>query len=56
MSINPNDQWLIRFTSTTRPGSLERWVLRLQQYNLNIRYAPGKTNVIADGLSRPLDE
>ncbi|KAL0860240.1 hypothetical protein ABMA27_010547 [Loxostege sticticalis] len=34
-------------------GRLARWALQLQPYNLHIDYIPGKTNIVADGLSRP---
>lgn len=44
-------RWLMSLKSPT--GRLARWSLRLQQYNLNIQYIPGKTNVVADILSRP---
>lgn len=34
-------------------GRLARWALQLQPYNFEIKYSPGKTNVLADNLSRP---
>ena len=33
-------------------GQLARWVLALQEYNLQWEYIPGKKNVVADVLSR----
>ena len=33
-------------------GRLTRWVLALQEYNINWEYIPGKKNIAADGLSR----
>lgn len=44
-------KWLI--TLKTPTGRLARWALQLQSFNLKITYTPGKTNVIADALSRP---
>lgn len=44
-------KWLMTIKSPT--GRLARWALQLQPYNLNIVYIPGKTNIIADTLSRP---
>lgn len=44
-------KWLLNLKSPT--GRLARWALQLQPYNFEIKYSPGKTNVIADGLSRP---
>lgn len=37
----------------TPSGKLARWVLLIQSFNLKIEYTPGKSNVIADMLSRP---
>jgi hypothetical protein len=33
-------------------GRIARWQYRLQEYNLSIHHVPGKTQIIADGLSR----
>ncbi|GFV69628.1 transposon Tf2-9 polyprotein [Trichonephila clavipes] len=44
-------RWLMKLKSPTR--RLARWALQLQSFNLNMEYIPGKSNVIADMLSRP---
>lgn len=45
-------RWLMSLKSPT--GRLARWALQLQAYNLKISYTPGKTNKVADMLSRPI--
>ena len=35
---------------------MERWLIRLSIYDFEIRYKPGKENVVADWLSRLPDE
>ncbi|GFT74032.1 retrovirus-related Pol polyprotein from transposon 17.6 [Trichonephila clavipes] len=44
-------RWLMKLKSPT--GRLVRWTLQLQSFNLNMEYIPGKSNVVADMLSRP---
>lgn len=44
-------KWLLTLKSPT--GRLARWFLKMQSYNFNIVYTPGKENIIADTLSRP---
>lgn len=43
-------KWLLTLKTST--GRLAHWALQLQAYNLHIRYAPGRTNRVADFLSR----
>lgn len=34
-------------------SKMKRWKAILEEYNYELKYKPGKTNVVADGLSRP---
>ncbi|OWZ09841.1 LOW QUALITY PROTEIN: Retrovirus Polyprotein [Phytophthora megakarya] len=43
-------KWLM--ASSTLTGKLHRWALTLQEYDLDIEFRPGNTNVVADALSR----
>ncbi|OWZ15676.1 DNA/RNA polymerase [Phytophthora megakarya] len=43
-------KWLM--TRSNLAGRLHRWSLTLQEYNFEIVYRPGTTNVVADALSR----
>lgn len=47
-------KWL--FSVKSPSGRLVRWAMKLQAYDLQIEYTPGKVNVIADTLSRPVTE
>jgi transposase InsO family protein len=44
-------KWLMTLKSPT--GRLARWALKLQSFDISIRYIVGRTNVVADCLSRP---
>ncbi|GBN81723.1 Retrovirus-related Pol polyprotein from transposon 17.6 [Araneus ventricosus] len=43
-------KWLMKLKSPS--GRVARWSLQLQSFNLNLEYIPGKSNVVADMLSR----
>lgn len=45
-------RWLLSLKSPT--GRLVRWALKLQSFDIKFEYTPGKSNVIADTLSRPI--
>ena len=40
------------FKNTVGKSKLTRWVLKLQQFNLQVEYVAGKANVLADFVSR----
>lgn len=44
-------RWLLTLKSPS--GRLMRWALKLQAFDVQYEYTPGKVNVIADALSRP---
>ena len=43
---------LVWLQSAKHTGRLERWALKLQEYNCKIVHRPGKSNTVADALSR----
>ncbi|XP_063390383.1 uncharacterized protein LOC134676003 [Cydia fagiglandana] len=45
-------KWLLTHKSPS--GRLIRWALKLQGFDIKYEYTPGKANVIADTLSRPV--
>ena len=40
-------------SSKNNNGKMKRWRAILEEHNYELKYKPGKTNVVADGLSRP---
>jgi transposase InsO family protein len=42
-------KWLME---QTKPGRLQRWVLRIQEFDFTLEHRPGKSNGNADGPSR----
>lgn len=47
-------KWLLALK--TPSGRLARWAMKIQHYDLDIGYTPGKVNVVADTLSRPVND
>ena len=47
-------KWLMQLKDLT--GRLARWSLRLQAYDFDIQYRKGIENVVADTLSRSVEE
>ena len=43
---------LVWLKSAKHTGRLERWALKLQEYNFDLEHRPGKSNNVADALSR----
>ncbi|OWZ03214.1 Retrovirus Polyprotein [Phytophthora megakarya] len=43
-------KWLM--TSPNLAGKLHRWALTLQEFDFEVQYRPGSTNLVADALSR----
>ena len=42
-------------TKTTKDSCITRWALLAQEYKINLKYLPGKSNIFADSLSRLVD-
>lgn len=49
------DNSSLQWVQTTQSGKVARWASRLAEYNMTIKHRKGKTNVVADYLSRFVD-
>lgn len=52
--LNTDHQPLIWLQSQKLTGRLGRWILALREYDFEVEYIPGKSNVVADNLSRTI--
>eukprot|EP00915_Cephaloidophora_sp_WS-2016_P010335 GHVH01015026.1.p1 GENE.GHVH01015026.1~~GHVH01015026.1.p1 ORF type:complete len:232 (+),score=9.46 GHVH01015026.1:304-999(+) len=50
------DHESLRWMWNSDKGRIQRWSLFIQQFSLTMLYLPGKCNVIADWLSRSIDD
>ena len=50
------DSYSLKWMQTATMGKVARWASRLAEYEMTIIYRPGKTNVVADFLSRYIKE
>jgi hypothetical protein len=46
------DNAACRYLKSASKGQLARWAMQLSEYNMNIRWIEGSSNVVADSLSR----
>ena len=52
-SIKPDHDPLVKLRNMKDPrGKFARWITELEDYKYNIEHIPGKSNIIADSLSR----
>ena len=51
-TIYTDHRALVWLKSAKHTGRLERWALKLQEYDYDIVHRPGKSNYVADALSR----
>ena len=51
-TIVTDNKALVWLQTAKHTGRLERWALKIQEYNCNIVHRPGKSNCVADALSR----
>ena len=51
-TIVTDNKTLVWLQTAKHTGRLERWALKIQEYNCNIVHRPGKSNCVADALSR----
>ena len=54
-TIHTDHQPLVSvFKRKTKSPRMNRWVIEMQDYRFKVEYRPGKTNQVADQLSRPV--
>lgn len=51
-TVDTDHRALVWLKSAKHTGRLERWALKLQEYDFDIIHRPGKNNYVADALSR----
>ena len=52
--IKTDHQPLVSVFRQTKSPRMGRWILEIRDFNYKIEYKPGKKNLVADQLSRPV--